>query len=66
MVVGQLSFGVIVPGVFANGQVIVAGPGVTGNVNPPNLVSVAKLPDRVLSVDSPGLLAYQQPENDFR
>jgi hypothetical protein len=50
LVVGGLSFGVIAVGVSANGQVIVdAGPGVTGNVNPPNLVSVANLPDRVLT-----------------
>ncbi len=50
LVVGRLSFGVIVPGVSANGQVIVdGGPGVTGNVNPPNLVSVANLPNRGLT-----------------
>ena len=54
LVVGRLSFGVIVPGVSANGQVIVdGGPGVTGNVNPPNLVSVANLPDLALTVDLP-------------
>ena len=67
MVVGGLSFGVIAAGVSANGQVIVdAASGVTGNVNPPNLVSVANLPDPVLTVDLPGLLAHQQPANDFR
>ena len=67
LVVGGLSFGVIAAGVSANGQVIVdAGPGVTGNVNPPNLVSVANLPDLVLTVDFPGILAHQQPANDFR
>ena len=66
LVVGGLSFGVIVAGVSANGQVIVdAGPPVTGNVNPPNLVSVVNLPDLVLTVDLPGLLAHQQPANDF-
>jgi hypothetical protein len=54
LVVGGLSFGVIVAGVSANGQVIVdAGTSVTGNVNPPNLVSVANLSDRVLTVDLP-------------
>ena len=54
LAVGGLSFGVIVAGVSANGQVIVdAGPGVTGNVNPPNLVSVANLSDLVLIVDLP-------------
>jgi hypothetical protein len=54
LVVGRLSFGVIVAGFSANGQVIVdAGPSGTGNVNPPNLVSVANLPDRVLTVDLP-------------
>ncbi len=54
LVVGGLSFGVIVAGVSANGQVIVdAGTSVPGNVNPPNLVSVANLSDRVLTVDLP-------------
>lgn len=54
LLVGGLSFGVIVAGVSANGHVIVdAGPGATGNVNPPNLVSVANLPDLVLTVDLP-------------
>jgi hypothetical protein len=54
LVVGGLSFGVIVAGVSANGQVIVdAGPAVTSNVNPPNLVSVANLPDLALTVDLP-------------
>lgn len=44
-VAGGLSFGVIVTGVSIDGQVIVdAGPGVTSNVNPPNLVSVARPP----------------------
>jgi hypothetical protein len=53
-VVGRLSFGVIVPAVSANGQVIVdAGSGVTSNVNPANLLSVANLPDGVLTVDLP-------------
>jgi len=67
LVVGGLSFGVIAAGVSANGQVIVdAASGVTGNVNPPNLVSVANLPDLVLTVVFPGLLAHQQPANDFR
>jgi hypothetical protein len=52
-IVGGLSFGCN-RGVSANGQVIVdAGPGVTGNVNRPNLVSVANLPDLVLTVDLP-------------
>jgi hypothetical protein len=57
-IVGGLSFGVIAAGVSANGPVIVdAGPAVTGNVNPTNLVSVANLPYLVLAVDllwSPG------------
>ena len=45
LVVGGLSFGVIVAGVSADGRVIVdAGPGVTSNVNPRNLVSVAPSP----------------------
>ena len=45
LVIGGLSFGVIVAGVSADGQVIVdAGPGVTSNVNPPNSVSVAPSP----------------------
>jgi hypothetical protein len=54
LAVAGLSFGVIVASVSANGQVIVdAGPGVTGNVSPPNLGSVANLPDLVLTVDFP-------------
>jgi len=44
-VAGGLFFGVIVTGVSIDGQVIVdAAPGVTSNVNPPNLVSVARSP----------------------
>jgi hypothetical protein len=54
LVFSGLSFGVIVAGLSANCQVIVdTGPGVTGNVKPPNLVSVANLPDLVLTVDLP-------------
>ena len=42
-VAGAPSFGVIVTGASIDGQVIVdAGPGVTSNVNPPNLASVAR------------------------
>jgi hypothetical protein len=42
-VAGGLSFGVIVTGASIDGQVIVeAGPGVTSNVNPPNLASGAR------------------------
>ena len=67
MPIDPFAFSGIVAGVFANGQVIVdAGPPVTGNVNPPNLVSVANLPDVVLTIDLPGLLVHQQPANDFR
>ena len=67
MPIHPFAFSGIVAGIFANGQVIVdAGPPVTGNVNPPNLVSVANLPaDVVLTIDLPGLLAHQQPANDF-